>query len=491
MDSRITKGMKNSIIYLGILSASSLLLEAKQIGSGEEFNWLTQAERFFEMKDPSVRRVALGALLMGISCGLIGSFVVTRRLSLFGDTLSHAVLPGVAIGFIWAGEKDNFSLMIGAGLAGFAGVCCISLLGKFTKIHQDSSLGIVLSAFYAIGICLLTRIQKIGYSNQSGLDSFIFGQVSALSSDDLIGLLIALGFIGIFIVLNFRQLLATGFDPQFSKSIGIPNDFLQFGLWVLIAFCVISSLQLVGVILVSAMLVIPAATASLFSKRMKEYLLLSSLLGAGAGLGGTFLSFLGKNLPAGPIIVLVSSSIFFLILFLRPEKGVLFRWLNARSVQSRIAIENMLKTAFQILEQNGFEDNEISSLEIMKMRGLSRAEVEKEIENLAHSGLATKNLSLNPAANLPPQTVLTLTPKGWEYACRIVRNHRLWELYLTDEAHYEPDHVHDDAEKIEHVLGEETVRQIERLLKNPKTDPHGKLIPSITDIHQGSLSRST
>ena len=169
--------------------------------------------------------------------------------------------------------------MVGAGLAGFAGVCCISLLGKFTKIHQDSSLGIVLSAFYAIGICLLTRIQKIGYSNQSGLDSFIFGQVSALSSDDLIGLLIALGFIGIFIVLNFRQLLATGFDPQFSKSIGIPNDFLQFGLWVLIAFCVISSLQLVGVILVSAMLVIPAATASLFSKRMKEYLLLSSLLG--------------------------------------------------------------------------------------------------------------------------------------------------------------------------------------------------------------------
>ncbi|MBD36871.1 MAG: ABC transporter [Opitutae bacterium] len=481
--------MKNWVIIFGGLLISSSFLEAKQIGSGEDLNWLTQAERFIEMKDPSIRKVALGALLMGLSCGLIGSYVVTRRLSLFGDTLSHAVLPGIAVGFIWAGEKENFSLLIGAGIAGFAGVCCLSLLKKFTKIHEDSSLGIVLSAFYALGICLLTRIQKVGYTDQSGLDSFMFGQVTSLSSGDIISLLITLLLIGLFITINFRQLLVTGFDPQFSKSIGIPNDFLQFLLWMLIAFCVISSLQLVGVILVSAMLVIPAATASLFAKRLKNYLVLSSLLGAGAGISGTFFSFLGKGLPAGPLIVLFSAFLFLVILFLRPEKGIIVCWLKARSERSRIIIENTLKATFKILEQKDFQENEITSLEIMKKRGLSRREVEREIDKLASSGFCTKNLSANDEANLPPQTVMILTPKGWEYACKIVRNHRLWELYLTNEAQYEPDHVHEDAEKIEHVLGEKTVRQIERLLKNPKLDPHGKFIPSITDIHQGNLPR--
>ena len=113
---------------------------------------------------------------MGVSCGLIGSYVVTRRLSLFGDTLSHAILPGIAVGFIWSGAKDNYSLFVGAMTAGFLGVSCLSALKKFTKINSDSSLGIVLSAFYAVGICLLTRIQKVGYSDQAGLDSFMFGQ---------------------------------------------------------------------------------------------------------------------------------------------------------------------------------------------------------------------------------------------------------------------------------------------------------------------------
>ena len=144
---------------------------------------------------------------------------------------------------------------------------------------------------------MLTRIQKLGFSQQSGLESFMFGQVSAISSDDLYLLLITLVIIGSFVFLNYRQLLASGFDPQFSQSIGIPTEFLQYMLWVLISFCIISSLQLVGVILVSAMLVIPAATASLLSKRMNSYLLLSCCIGAGAGFGGAFLSFLGNNLP--------------------------------------------------------------------------------------------------------------------------------------------------------------------------------------------------
>ena len=202
----------------------------------------------------------------------------------------------------------------------------------------------------------------MGYSDQSGLDSFMFGQVSALSLNDLAGLSIALVCIGLFIFLNFRQLLVTGFDPEFSKSIGIPNDLVQFGLWVLIAFCVISSLQLLGVILVSAMLVIPAATASLFAKRMNFYLSPSPLCWEQEPGWGTFISYTGKNLPAGPLIVLFSAVLFLVFLLLRPEKGVFVRWLKNRSESSRIIIENTLKATFQILEQKDFQENEITSL---------------------------------------------------------------------------------------------------------------------------------
>ena len=126
---------------------------------------------------------------------------------------------------------------------------------------------------------------------------------------------------------------------------------------------------------------------------------------------------------------------------------------------------------------------------MMRKRGMSSADVENEIENLTHAGLATKGTSTKSAdKQMTGQTNITLTPEGWEYACKIVRNHRLWELYLTNEAAYAPDHVHEDAEKIEHVIGEETVRKLEKLLKNPQKDPHGKLIPSMHDIQQGLIS---
>jgi len=478
---------KKLFVTFVLLFGFCLCLEAKQINPTTEVELLTQAKRFLQMEDPFILRVILGSILMGVSCGLIGSYVVTRRLSLFGDTLSHALLPGVAVGFVWSGSKDNLSLLIGAMFAGFLGVSCLSILRKIYRIQGDSSLGIVLSAFYAVGICMLTRIQKLGFSQQSGLESFMFGQVSAISSDDLYLLLITLVIIGSFVFLNYRQLLASGFDPQFSQSIGIPTEFLQYMLWVLISFCIISSLQLVGVILVSAMLVIPAATASLLSKRMNSYLLLSCCIGAGAGFGGAFLSFLGNNLPTGPLIVLVSASFFLLVLLFRPEKGLFLLWLKSRSENSRIAIENTLKAAYQIIEKKDFRESEISFFEMMQKRGLSSPELTEEVSSLKHAGLATICHLAKTEKTIPLQNIIILTPRGWEYACRIVRNHRLWELYLTNEAQYAPDHVHEDAEKIEHIIGEKTVRKLERLLKNPKKDPHGKLIPSITDVHQENL----
>ena len=473
-----------SCIFLFSFIGFSSFLHARQIGFEDSAGIIDRVHRFFQWNDQSVIIVVLGSVLMGMSCGLIGSYVVTRRLSLFGDTLSHAVLPGIAVGFIWSGEKNNVSILVGAALAGFLGIACLGILERFTKVRKDSAMGIVLSAFYAVGICMLTRIQKLGFSEQAGLETYLFGQASALSREDISSLALTLILIIFFITINYKQLLITGFDLQFSRSIKIPTELIQYCLWTLIAFCVISSLQLVGVILISALLVIPAVTASLLTQRMHHYLGVACMLGALAGFGGTFLSFLGSQLPTGPLIVLCSSTLFIIVLFFRPHKGIFIRWAHSRSQKHRIATENTLKAAFQVIEANGFQKNEISLHEMIRKRGLGSAEAKRRFDSLIKAGLAFAKHREDKSKRLPSQAIITLTPKGWEYACKIVRNHRLWELYLTNEAHYPPDHVHEDAEKIEHVIGEETVRKIEKLLKNPQIDPHGKLIPSIGDVNR-------
>ena len=477
------------LLLVALLAIGIPELMAKQVGmQGEEKFWERTA-RFFLLQDTSVQIVVLGSTLIGISCGLIGSYVVTRKLSLFGDTLSHAVLPGIAIGFLWAESKDNIALMVGATGAGFLGVSCLTFLQKYTHVRQDSALGIVLSGFYAVGICLLTRIQKMEFGNQSGLDSFLFGQASALSVEDLWGIGCTLFIISLFILTAYKKLLITGFDLSFARSIGIRADSLQYVLWLLLAFCIITSLQAIGVILASALLIIPAVTASLLVKRMNSYLLISATLGAFAGLGGSFFSFLGQGMPTGPLIVLVSAGIFIFVLCLRPTDGLLIKWFFSRKNTLRIHRENTLKAVYQILESHDFQHQTINTQALMSKRGIDIVKCEIEIQQLINAGLATTE-PRSPKLSIPGQSILSLTPMGWEYACKIVRNHRLWELYLTNEAKYAPDHVHDDAEKIEHVLGDDTIRQLEHILSNPRKDPHGKLIPSLTDMEMGNIESS-
>ena len=171
-------------IFWIILFLCTLPLQGEQISSQGD-SILERSHRFLTLTDESVRMVLLGTVLMGLSCGVMGGLVVTRRLSLFGDTLSHAVLPGVAVGFLWSQSKDSWAILVGATVAGFLGVALISLLRKTSRIRQDSALGIVLSGFYALGICMLTRIQKMEFGNQSGIDKYLFGQVVGLSSSDL------------------------------------------------------------------------------------------------------------------------------------------------------------------------------------------------------------------------------------------------------------------------------------------------------------------
>ena len=430
-----------------------------------------RAVRFFTFQDPSLRNALAGSMLLGVCCGLMGAFLVVRKLALMGDALSHAVLPGVALGFLWNMTKDPLAIFIGATLAGLLGAGTVQVILNTTKHKEDAALGFVLASFFGVGICLFTMIQNLPGGNKSGLDKFMFGQAAALSQGDVL-LLAAVTVLAIGAVLVFyKEYTLTSFDVGFARSLGMPVQFFHYSLMVLLAFAIVSSLQAVGVVLVSAMLVIPAATAFLLTDRFGSMLLLSAIFGLCSGALGSFFSFVGRSLPTGPFMVLAAAGVFVAALFFGLRHGILLRWLRRRSRSARIQRENTLKAIYHVLEADSFRREFASTTELAERRREKLGETKRQLDAVRRAGLVTTS-----------SDTLSFTPTGWQRACEIVRNHRLWELYLTNAAHIATDHVHEDAENIEHVLSQETILQLEKRLNYATRDPHGKLIPGISDI---------
>jgi manganese/zinc/iron transport system permease protein len=272
--------------------------------------------------------------------------------------------------------------------------------------------------------------------------------------------------------------VASSFDPGFSRAAGLPVRGLQILLMLLLAFAVVTALQAVGAVLVSALLITPAAAAYLLTDRMPRMLVLSASFGVTAGMLGSFFSFLGNNLPTGPFMVMAASAVLVCAFLFGPRHGVLPRLLRRKNRQEKVRDENTLKAIYHVREQEGFTREGVA-LDALGIRFQETpAEIRTRLASIERRGFGTVSPENNRAY---------LNPEGWLRACAVVRNHRLWELYLTNSANYSADHVHEDAEVIEHVLGEEIVRKLERLLNFPAHDPHGKLIPSLVDLQQ-SLS---
>ena len=465
-------------VFLLALGATA---HAAKIGEVMETSVVEQAARFFTFGDPSLRYALLGSMLLGISCGLLGSFLVVRKMALVGDALSHAVLPGVALGFLWNMTKDPLAIFIGATVAGLVGTMLVGAITRTTKLKEDAALGLVLATFFAAGSCLVTMIQRLPTGNKSGIDKFLFGQAAALSAQDVTLMAATTALTVALLWLFYKEFLVISFDPGFARATGFPVWVLQEVLMLLLAFSVVVALQAVGVVLVSAMLITPAAAAYLLTDRMHRMLMLSAFFGLLAGVTGSFLSFLGNNLPTGPFMVLGASAVFGLAFFFGPRHGVVPRWWRHRSRWRRIARENTLKAIYHVLEDRGFAVEGVTLDAIAARRSETPGEVRAQVVELVKNNLATYDAAHGS---------VHVTPEGWGRACAVVRNHRLWELYLTNAANYSADHVHEDAEKIEHVLGEDTVRELERRLEFPHLDPHGKPIPSLRDLTRFDTARA-
>ncbi len=300
-------------------------------------------EAFAYLNDATIRTVMAGAALLGVTSGVLGTFAVLRRQSLLGDTLSHAALPGIVLGFVVVGGRSLPALSLGALLTGAAAALLMLLLTRRTRLKTDAALGIALSLFFAAGVVGLTWVQGHAGASQAGLETFLFGQAAALLRADLPWMAGVTFFSLAVVALFWKEFEAVSFDPEFARAQGLPVPVLDAVLTVMVALAVVLGLQLVGVVLMAAMVVAPAVAARQWVRRLPAMVALAALFGALGGVGGALISAVGRGLATGPLIVLCLTALVALSLTLAPERGLIVglarRFRARRTLRDRQLLE--------------------------------------------------------------------------------------------------------------------------------------------------------
>lgn len=301
------------------------------------------------VSDYTLRTVALGSAVLGLVAGVLGPYAVLRKQSLLGDAVAHAALPGIAIAFLLTGSKASLVLMVGAATAGWLGTLLVLTVIRTTRVKEDSALGLMLSVFFGLGLVLLTFIQRRPGATKAGLDSFLFGQAAALVTGDVITMGV-LGAAAIALVLGlWKEFKLVGFDPDFGASLGLPVRALDMGMTWLIVVAIVLGLQTVGVVLMSAMLIAPAAAARQWTDRMGVMVFLSALFGAVGGVSGAVISSSVERLPTGPTIVLAVTVIALGSLVFAPNRGLAWNavrmWVNRRRLIGDTVLADLYRLA--------------------------------------------------------------------------------------------------------------------------------------------------
>lgn len=421
---------------------------------------------FLSFSDPNVRFVAFGSMLLGAAAAIVGTFAFLRKQALVGDAVAHSILPGVCLAFIISGTKNPIYLLIGASISGWISMIAVDYISRNSKLKSDTAIGIVLSVFFGLGILLLTTIQHSGNASQAGLDKFLFGKAASLTSNDVKifgGVAIVLILV---VFLFYKEFKLISFNPDFAKSIGLPVKTLEFVLSTLTVLAIAVGIQAVGVVLMAALLITPAAAARFWTHKLWKMILIATLFGAASALIGTFISYSYPAMPTGPWIVVCLSMMALFSIFFAPKNGLVPKLNNQKANRLKIRNENILKLFYHLGEKGNDFFKGYSKKELLASRDFRVQEIE---QGLAH--LKTKNL----VRKLDEKWHLTST--GLVASKRVIKLHRLWEMYLNQKLKLAPDHVHNDAEAIEHIITPEIEKLLEKELNYPEKDPHQSTIP--------------
>jgi manganese/iron transport system permease protein/iron/zinc/copper transport system permease protein len=409
---------------------------------------------------PHLPRVLMAGTLVSTTCGALGCFIILRRMAFLGDALAHSMLAGVTAGYLlmklaFGSEANAPAMLIGSLVAGFVTAALIGWVSRVSRVKEDTTIGIIYTGIFAFGGLLASLFSRFIHVD---LLHFITGNVLAVEMADLWMVAAVAVLVWAVIILLFRQLQLTSFDPVMAASIGVPVALLDHLLTGCTSLVVVSGVNIVGVILVVGLLVTPAATAYLLSDRLQTMIGLAALFGWTSFLLGYF-SAVWINVAPGSAIVVAATLQFLVVLTIAPRYGLLADWWRRRSAVGQRVLEDVLGWMIRAKSPT-VSLNEISSGLKVPADTLKKALRQLENQDL----LERQNGSY------------LLTAAGQHEAKRLVRSHRLWEAYL---AHVgtPPQEIHADAHKLEHVYDEDAVDYLDDKLGHPLVDPHGKAIP--------------
>ncbi len=448
------------------------------------------------LRDYNTRLVVLSTALLGVASGMIGTFLLLRKRSLMGDALSHAMLPGIALAFmvmVAMGGDGKYlpGLLGGAAIFGLLGVGCVLLIRRHTRLKDDAALGIVLSVFFGLGTALLGLVQDMPEGSAAGLSSFIYGKAASIVRSDLWMIAGTAAVIVSACVLLYKELTIVCFDESFAAAQGWPVQALDVAMMGIATGVTVVGLQAVGLILMIAFLIIPPAAARFWTHRLAWMMAGAAVIGGLGGWVGASLSALVPRLPAGAIIVVVVSVVFVLSMLLGPARGMLARVLAHHRLSRSVDRQHLLRAMYERLEKaaeaqgpgtmpgrpgvggavphpggsiarqdaerltqtNRGPVGAVAFDQLLKARSWSAARLRRTLRRAERGGLVEHGAR-----------GFRLTPAGEVEAARMVRTHRLWELYLIRHADIAPSHVDRDADQIEHVLGSDLVAELEAVL---------------------------
>ncbi len=302
--------------------------------------------------DYTLRTITLGTAILGAVTGMLGSFAVLRKQSLLGDAISHAALPGIAIAFLITGAKDSNILLLGALVSGLIGTFWIRGIIKKTHLKSDTALGLILSLFFGFGMLLLTFIQKQPNANQAGLDKYLFGQAATLVESDVWMMAIVTGICLLVLLVFWKEFKMLLFDADYTKTLGFNTKLIDILITSFIVLAIVLGLQTVGVVLMSAMLLAPAAAARQWTNSLAVMVFLAALFGAFSGVFGTAISASQNNLSTGPVIVLVAAVFVIISFVFSPSRGLLFKQIRLIKNRRDLELHKTLAFMYNIAENH-------------------------------------------------------------------------------------------------------------------------------------------
>ncbi|MFN4241817.1 MAG: metal ABC transporter permease [Tepidisphaerales bacterium] len=428
------------------------------------------------LQDHNTRVVVLGTALLGAAAGVVGTFTLLRRRALMGDALAHATLPGVALAFIVAlglgwETRSVAVLLAGAAVTGAMGLATMHLLERLTRLKQDAAMGIVLSVYYGAGVALLAVAQRLPGGSAAGLEGLIYGKTASMLTQDAQLIAAAAGLAVLVTVLLFKELALLSFDPGYAAARGYPVTLLDAVMLLLVMAVTVIGLQAVGLILVIALLIIPPAAARFWTHHLGTMTVLAGGLGAAAAVTGAVTSAVVEKLPSGATIVLSAAAVFFFSMLFGTARGLLPRFLEQRRLQQRQARRHLLRALYEASEARGGADVPVS--ELARWRAWRAGELRRALRWAEAEGLVRPGGHVQAAGGADGGresgsgggAAWGLTADGHLEAARLVREHRLWELFLLRYADIAPSQVDRDADAIEHAISPAMLAELEQLLE--------------------------